>query len=69
MAPLKKPLKYSKKKKIINSPAISSNSVIKSGSKIGGKCFEKKSFKAVATALTGISNCSISEFGSKKKLN
>jgi hypothetical protein len=33
-------------------PAISSNSFIISGSKSGGRCFEKKSFNAVATAFT-----------------
>lgn len=33
-------------------PAISSNSVIISGSNNGGRRFEKKSFSAVATALT-----------------
>lgn len=45
-------------------PAISSNSFIISCSNNGGKCFEKKSFKAVATALTGISNFSISTLSS-----
>lgn len=41
-------------------PAISSSSVIISCSNNGGSRFEKKSFKAVATALTGMSSLSIS---------
>lgn len=54
-------------KRYINSqilPAISSNSVMRSLSNSGGKCFEKKSFNAVATAFTGMSSTSISAFGS-----
>lgn len=45
---------------LVRVPAISSNSFINSGSNSGGKCLEKKSFSAVATAFTGISSFSIS---------
>lgn len=46
--------------------AISSNSFMTSFSNSDGRCFEKKSFKAVATAFTGTSSASISTFGSKQ---
>lgn len=48
--------------------AISSSSFITSLSKSGGRCFEKKSLSAVATAFTGISSASMSAFGSVKRL-
>lgn len=41
-------------------PAISSSSAIISGSNNGGSRLEKKSFKAVATAFTGMSSFSMS---------
>lgn len=39
-----------------NLPEISSSSLIRSLSINGGSLFEKKSFRAVATAFTGMSN-------------
>lgn len=43
---------------------MSSSSLIRSLSINGGSLFEKKSFKAVATAFTGMSNECISTFPS-----
>ncbi len=48
-------------------PAISSNSLIRSLSNRGGRCLEKKSFKAVATAFTGMSRASMSMLDSAKE--
>ena len=45
-------------------PEMSSSSLIRSLSINGGSLFEKKSFKAVATAFTGISNECMSTFPS-----
>lgn len=42
-----------------HSPAMSSNSAMTSLSNKGGNLFEKKSFKAVATAFTGTSRASM----------
>lgn len=52
-----------------NLPAISSNSFIRSLSNRGGRCLEKKSFKAVATAFTGMSRASMSMLDSMKMEN
>lgn len=48
-------------------PEISVNSLIKQGGIKGGSLLEKKSFKAVATALTGISNSLMEIAGSERK--
>lgn len=51
-------------RKFNNLPDISSSSLIRSLSINGGSLFEKKSFKAVATAFTGMSNECMSTFPS-----
>ena len=45
---------------------MSSNSAVNLSSNNGGRCFEKKSFSAVATAFTGMSKASISTLDSAK---
>jgi len=46
---------FSKSKSKFNLPDISSSSLMRSLSISGGSLLEKKSFRAVATAFTGIS--------------